>query len=102
MKMVSGYLNFQRGSNIAEQNQQQLQWAKILAKSWADEDYKNRLLSDPASVMKEEGLNVPDDVEFKCVEATDKLVWMVLPPKPSDAGSIEAGEERLAAICYAF
>ena len=43
---------------MAEQNEQQKQWAKIVAKAWADEDYKQRLLADPASVMKDEGMEV--------------------------------------------
>ncbi|SDL52897.1 NHLP leader peptide domain-containing protein [Maridesulfovibrio ferrireducens] len=88
---------------MAEQNELQKKWAKIVAKSWADEDYKQRLLNDPAAVMKEEGIDMPEGVKFKCVEATEKQAWLVLPPKPGK-GCIEAGEERLAAIlsscCY--
>ncbi len=82
---------------MAEQNEQQKQWAKIVAKAWADDDYKKRLLDDPASVLKEEGMDVPEDVEFKCVEATETQAWLVLPPKPEY--DIEEGEERLAAGC---
>ncbi|OEU65343.1 MAG: hypothetical protein BA863_15680 [Desulfovibrio sp. S3730MH75] len=64
---------------MAEQNKQQKQWAKIVTKAWTDE-----------------GVNVPERVELKCVEATEKQTWLVLPPKPT-AGEIEEGEERLAA-----
>ena len=82
---------------MAEQNDQQKVWAKIVAKAWADEDYKQRLLADPASVLTTEGLDVPAGVEFKCVEATEAHVWLVLPRMPKDAGSVEVGMERLAA-----
>ncbi|SDL52860.1 NHLP leader peptide domain-containing protein [Maridesulfovibrio ferrireducens] len=82
---------------MTKQNEQQKQWAKIVAKAWADEDYKQRLLNDPTAVMKEEGIEVPEGVKFKCVEATEKQAWLVLPPRPGK-GCIEAGEERLAAI----
>jgi hypothetical protein len=88
------------GHPMAEQNEQAKQWAKIVAKAWEDEDYKQRLMADPASVLAEEGISVPDGVEIKLVEATDTQAWMVLPPKPED-GKIEEARERLAAFACA-
>lgn len=79
---------------MAEQNEQTKQWAKIVAKAWADEDYKQRLMDDPASILTEEGMEVPADVHINVVEATDKQAWMVLPPKPQE-GEIEDSAERL-------
>jgi hypothetical protein len=84
---------------MAEQNGQQKMWAKIVAKAWADEDYKQRLIKDPAAVLKAEGVDVPEGVEFKCVEATDKQAWLVLPSKPTAIGGVEEGE-RLAAVVF--
>ncbi|OEU65344.1 MAG: hypothetical protein BA863_15685 [Desulfovibrio sp. S3730MH75] len=85
---------------MAEQNEQQKQWAKIVAKAWADEDYKQRLLANPANVIKDEGMEIPEGVEIKCVEATETQTWIVLPPKPSSTGAAARGEERLAAFGY--
>lgn len=82
---------------MAEQSEQQKQWAKIVAKAWADEDYKQRLIDNAASVLTEEGVDMPEGVEVKVVEATDKQAWLVLPPKPED-GQIEEGAEQLAAM----
>jgi hypothetical protein len=70
-------------------------WAKIVAKAWADEDYKRRLLDDPAEVLKAEGLDIPEGWEVKVLESTEKQALLVLPPKPE--GCVEEGEERLAA-----
>lgn len=81
---------------MAEQNDQVKIWAKIVARAWADAGFKQRLLDDPGSIMAEEGMPVPDGMEIKVVEATEKQAWLVLPPKPED-GEIETGEERLAA-----
>ena len=82
---------------MAERNeQQQKQWVKIVAKAWADEDYKQALINDPAAILTKEGMPLPDGVEIQIVEATDKKVWMVLPPKPS-GDNIEEVVERLAA-----
>ena len=67
---------------MADQNEQQKKWANILEKAWDDEDYKQRLLKDTASVIKEEGIDLPEGIEFKCVENTPERVWLVLPPKP--------------------
>ena len=82
---------------MAEQNEQAKQWAKIVAKAWADESFKLRLMGDPSSVLTEEGMEMPEGVDIKVVEATDKQAWMVLPQKPED-GKIEDGMERLTAM----
>ena len=71
-------------------------WAKIVAQAWADEDYKKRLLDSPKSVLEAEGLDIPEGVEIKVVEATEKQALLILPPKPA-GGKIEENEERLAA-----
>ncbi|MFC1579795.1 NHLP leader peptide family RiPP precursor [Thermodesulfobacteriota bacterium] len=81
---------------MAEQNEQVKLWAKIVARAWADEGFKQRLLDDPGAILAEEGMPVPGGMEIKVVEATENQVWLVLPPKPGD-GKIEEGEERLAA-----
>ncbi|MDP2846740.1 MAG: NHLP leader peptide family RiPP precursor [Humidesulfovibrio sp.] len=78
------------------QNEQQKLWAKIVAKAWADEDYKQRLLDEPAAVLRAEGLTVPEGVEINVVEATAKKVWLVLPMQSGEGAVV--GEERLAAI----
>lgn len=71
-------------------------WARIVAKAWADEAYKKRLLADPAKVAAEEGLVVPEGVALKLVEAADRQAWLVLPPKPREEQPSEL-ESRLAA-----
>lgn len=70
-------------------------WGQIIAKTWTDADFKKRLLSDPAAVLKEYGLTVPPDVKVRVVEDTDTLVHFSLPPKPTDK---ELSEEDLAAV----
>lgn len=82
---------------MPELNKQQKVWAKIVAKAWADEDYKQRLLVDPAAVLKAEGIEVPEGVSFKCLEATETQAFLVLPPKPANVEGASEGEERLAA-----
>ena len=78
------------------EHEQAKQWAKIVAKAWADEAFKQRLIDEPAAVLAEEGMEVQEGVELKVVEATENQSWLVLPPKPEEA-EIEEGAERLAA-----
>ena len=83
---------------MAELNEQQKQMAKIIAKAWADDEYKQRFISDPAAVLREEGADVPEGVTFKILEAQANESWLILPPKQVDVDSIVMGEERLAAL----
>ena len=57
------------------------QWSKIVEKAWHDDSYKNRLKSDPRSVLKEEGLEAPQGIEIKLVEDTPSVVHLTLPAK---------------------
>jgi hypothetical protein len=57
---------------------------KVIAKAWADDAFKQKLLSDPASTLKKEGLELPPGVEVRVVECTDDVYYLVLPPKPAD------------------
>jgi Nitrile hydratase, alpha chain len=80
---------------VAAQTNWQQQWGQIVAKAWGDPAFKSRLISDPAAVLKEQGVSVPAGVQFKVVESTDKLVYLPLPPAPS---SEELSEEELANV----
>jgi hypothetical protein len=66
---------------------------QLVAKTWADEVFKKRLIADPAAVLKEAGLEVPEGVKVKVVEDTDTVMHLVLPPKPSED---ELSEEQLS------
>lgn len=83
---------------MPDPKEQQKQWEKIVAKAWADEDFKQRLLDDPTAVLKAAGVKISEGVDLKCVEDTDKIKWLVLPKQPTT--SIEEGEERLAATGF--
>jgi hypothetical protein len=59
-------------------------YGKIVARTWADEGFKARLMADPAAVLAAEGFDLPQGVSFKVVEDTDKLITIVLPTRPTD------------------
>lgn len=59
-------------------------WGQLIARVWADEDFKQRLLLDPHGVLAEAGIDVPDGVDIKVVEDTPTVRHLVLPPAPAD------------------
>jgi hypothetical protein len=59
-------------------------WGQIVARAWADEGFKSRLLADPAAVLRESGLEVPPGVQVQVGEDTDQVFHLILPQKPRD------------------
>ena len=72
-------------------------WSHVVAQVWADEKLKSRLLDNPAAVLRENGIEVPAGVEIRVVENTDKVHYLVLPPKPLDSAS-ELTSEQIDAV----
>ncbi len=57
-------------------------WAKVVAKAWADEKFKKRLLENPDQVLRENGIDLPKDRHVKIHANDSKLVHFTLPEKP--------------------
>ena len=57
--------------------------AQLFAKCWKDEALKARFMSDPKVVLKEHGLDVPDNLDVKVVENADDRVHIILPAPPA-------------------
>jgi hypothetical protein len=72
-------------------------WSQLVAHVWDDEQLKQRLVHNPAAVLRENGLEVPAGVEIRVVENTDKVHYLVLPPKPLDSAS-ELTSEQIDAV----
>jgi len=70
---------------------------QLIAKCWADEGFKKKLLADATATLKAAGEEVPAGLNYKAVENTDKLVHIVIPPKPT-----ELSEEELQAAVGGF
>ncbi len=59
------------------------QITKILAKCWADASFKQQLLTDPTAALKAEGVEIPAGYTVRVLENTDKVFNYVLPPNPN-------------------
>jgi len=54
--------------------------AKIVARAWADESFRERLKSDPRSAVAEEtGVTVPQSVAIEVLEETPDKAYLVIP-----------------------
>jgi hypothetical protein len=54
--------------------------AKVVARAWADEDFRERLRTDPhAAVAEETGIRVPESIEIEVLEETPEKGYLVVP-----------------------
>ena len=58
--------------------------------------YRSRAVIDPRSVLREFGLDLPEDVEVRVWDSTAELRYLVLPERPP--GTENLNEEELAAL----
>jgi hypothetical protein len=70
---------------------EELVWSQIVARAWCDEDFMQRLVSDPRAVLAEHDLEVPPGTEVEVVLGTEVKVHDVdtvrrftLPASPPD------------------
>ena len=74
------------------------QWSQVVGQAWADDAFKQRLVADPATTLREYGVLPPAGRPIRVVEdgqATpnkDDVLLLVLPPKPAAA---DLSEEEL-------
>ena len=55
-------------------NEQKEAFAQLFAVCWKDEALKDLVMSDPKTVLKEHGLDVPDGIDMKVVENAEDRV----------------------------
>ncbi|POZ50895.1 NHLP leader peptide family RiPP precursor [Methylovulum psychrotolerans] len=77
-------------------NEEQIQqYSQIVAKCWADAEFKAKLMGDPVATLAAEGIAVPDGIELQVLENTATTVNLVLPPPPEES---ELSDEDLGFV----
>jgi len=71
---------------------------EILKRATTDPEFHDRLKADPRGVLAENGLKIPDVVEIRTVQSDANVVYLALPPRPSD----ELSEEELEQVAGGF
>jgi len=54
-------------------------YQQIIAKCWADAEFKASLIADPRAVLAAEGFIVPDDKSIKILECLEEEVLLQIP-----------------------
>jgi hypothetical protein len=69
---------------LEREPRQKRRWGQIVARAWDDDDYRKRLLAEPAAVLREEGIEVPPGIEVRVEEGEDvgDASCLRLPPRP--------------------
>ena len=62
--------------------------AQLFAACWKDEALKARFMADPASVLAEYDMPVPEGMDVKVVENADDCVHITLPAPPAGVGEL--------------
>jgi hypothetical protein len=71
------------------------QFSQLVARAWADDAFKRRLLDEPKAVLAEAGIEIPEGVQVRVMEDTNNIQHLVLPAGPTEG---EMSEEQLAAV----
>ncbi len=69
-------------------------WAQVVAKAWTDEKFKEQLLKNPAKTLATMGIEIPVGQKIEIHAGTNKVVHLVLPPKPEK----DLSEQELSKI----
>ncbi len=81
-----------------EQRQEQAKaYGRVVAKAWADAEFKQRLLANPTEVLREEGFAVPEGTEVRIVADTVRVLHLTLPTKPAELSDLQL--EQVAGGC---
>lgn len=74
----------------------EIEISKVIARTWVDGDFRQKLIDAPTATLKEVGLDFGDSVEvrvaedkttdggFKAVRDGKMIFELLLPPKPTD------------------
>jgi len=65
-------------------------FGQVIAKCWADEEFKKKFKAEPDAVLKEHGVDFPEGIKLHVVENTEKEAYIVIPPKPGKELSDES------------
>ncbi|HYJ78274.1 MAG TPA: NHLP leader peptide family RiPP precursor [Longimicrobiaceae bacterium] len=74
---------------LVQSDKQRTLLALVTARAWRDAWYRQRLLDDAASALREEGVSVPEGVTVRVLEDSDSVKHMVVPDAATAAEQLE-------------
>jgi hypothetical protein len=83
------------------QEEQAKKMSQLIAKCWADEGFKKKVLADPVATLRAEGVELSTGVSYVTHENTEQVVHLVIPAKPTDL-SDEDLDRVVAGGCHVY
>lgn len=74
------------------------QLRRIAAHAFDDDDYRQRLVSNPKRVLTDEGLQVPDDVDVTVHQNSANQIHLVLPAVKPDGQQLDPNETNVKTL----
>ena len=74
---------------------QEQKFREIIVRAWKDENFKEKLISDPKKVLGEAGITLPTNAKIKVHVDTPDTINLVIPRNPAES---ELSEEALNAV----
>ncbi|MBD1856119.1 MULTISPECIES: NHLP leader peptide family RiPP precursor [Leptolyngbya] len=73
---------------------------QLIDQAMQDSAFRDRLLTNPKSVLSERGLTVPDEVQIQVLQETSSQFYLVLPSLADESGSeaIALSDAELEAV----
>jgi hypothetical protein len=69
-----------------------LDYQALVERCWNDEDFRNRLLSNPLQVLREEGYNFPEGSKVHIHQNTPDHLNLILPSTPENLSDEELSD----------
>lgn len=73
--------------------------SQLIAKCWADEGFKRKLLADPAATLKAEGAELPAGLSIKALADDDKVFHLVIPARPTELSDEDLAKVAGGGLC---
>jgi hypothetical protein len=71
----------------------------IIAKAWADDNFKQELLNDPKTAIAQTfKIDIPDSIAVEVLEEPPTTFYLTIPPKPFVGAEGELSDEQLETV----
>lgn len=81
------------------QGEKERKLSQLIAKCWADESFKRKLLANTEATLSAEGVELPAGLSVKVLENTDKVFHLVIPPKPTELSDQDLDKVAGGDVC---
>jgi hypothetical protein len=70
--------------HVQTQDEFEKLWNQVVARTWTDAAFKQRLLTEASTVLAEQGIQIPHGVDVRVHEGSQRTANFTLPPSLSD------------------